>query len=124
VRATSEPVDSTSRLRPIARVFLKLGLVGFGGPAAHIAMMEEEVVRRRGWLSRERFLDLVGATNLIPGPNSTELAIHVGHERAGWRGLLLAGACFIAPAFVIVLACAWAYVRFGALPVGGVSCME
>jgi len=82
-------------------------------------MMEGEVVRRRGWLSRERFLDLLGATNLIPGPNSTELAIHVGHERAGWRGLLLAGTCFIAPAFVIVLACAWAYVSFGALPVTG-----
>jgi chromate transporter len=100
----------------LARVFLKLGLVGFGGPAAHIAMMEEEVVRRRGWLSRERFLDLVGATNLIPGPNSTEMAIHVGHLRAGWAGLVVAGACFIAPAFLIVLGCAWAYVRFGALP--------
>lgn len=110
---------SSSRLGEVAWVFLKLGLVGFGGPAAHIAMMEGEVVRRRGWLSRERFLDLLGATNLIPGPNSTELAIHLGHERAGWRGLLLAGTCFIAPAFAIVLACAWAYVRFGALPVAG-----
>ena len=77
-------------------MFLKLGLVGFGGPAAHIAMMEDEVVRRRGWLSRERFLDLLGATNLIPGPNSTEMAIHVGQLRAGWAGLVVAGVCFIA----------------------------
>jgi chromate transporter len=95
-------------LLELARLFLKLGTLGFGGPAAHIAMMEDEVVRRRGWLSRERFLDLVGATNLIPGPNSTEMAIHVGNERAGWRGLIVAGASFIAPAFLIVLACAWA----------------
>jgi chromate transporter len=101
----------------LARVFLKLGTLGFGGPAAHVAMMEDEVVRRRGWLSRERFLDLVGATNLIPGPNSTEMAIHVGHERAGGRGLVVAGTCFIAPAFLIVLACAWAYTRYGTLPV-------
>ena len=103
-------------LLELGRLFLKLGTLGFGGPAAHIAMMEDEVVRRRGWLSRERFLDLVGATNLIPGPNSTEMAIHVGHERAGWRGLVVAGVCFIAPAFLIVLACAWAYTRYGALP--------
>jgi chromate transporter len=103
-------------LLDLARVFLKLGTLGFGGPAAHVAMMEDEVVRRRGWLSRERFLDLLGATNLIPGPNSTEMAIHVGNERAGWRGLLVAGACFIAPAFLIVLACAWAYTRYGTLP--------
>jgi chromate transporter len=100
----------------LARLFLKLGTLGFGGPAAHIAMMEDEVVRRRGWLSRERFLDLLGATNLIPGPNSTEMAIHVGHERAGWRGLVVAGVSFIAPAFLIVLACAWAYTRYGTLP--------
>jgi chromate transporter len=105
-----------ARLIDVAGLFLKLGLVGFGGPAAHVAMMEDEVVRRRRWLSRERFLDLVGATNLIPGPNSTELAIHLGHQRAGWPGLVVAGACFIAPAFGVVLACAWAYVRFGALP--------
>jgi chromate transporter len=103
-------------LLELARLFLKLGTLGFGGPAAHIAMMEDEVVRRRGWLTRERFLDLVGATNLIPGPNSTEMAIHVGNERAGWRGLIVAGTCFIAPAFVIVLACAWAYTRYGTLP--------
>jgi chromate transporter len=103
-------------LPELARLFLKLGTLGFGGPAAHIALMEDEVVRRRGWLSRERFLDLVGATNLIPGPNSTEMAIHVGNERAGWRGLIVAGVCFIAPAFGIVLACAWAYTRYGTLP--------
>ena len=103
-------------LLELARLFLKLGTLGFGGPAAHIAMMEDEVVRRRGWLSRERFLDLVGATNLIPGPNSTEMAIHVGNERAGWRGLIVAGVCFIAPAFLVVLACAWAYTRYGTLP--------
>ena len=110
-------VDQGATLREIAWVFLKLGLLGFGGPAAHIAMMEGEVVRRRGWLSREQFLDHLGATNLIPGPNSTEMAIHIGRARAGWRGLLVAGTSFIAPAFVIVLACAWVYVRFGARPV-------
>src|SRR5215831_906294 len=79
-------------------------------------MMEDEVVRRRGWLERERFLDLLGATNLIPGPNSTELAIHIGHARGGWPGLVVAGACFILPAVVIVCAIAWVYVRYGALP--------
>jgi len=105
-----------SDLADLARLFLKLGTVGFGGPAAHIALMEDEVVRRRGWLSRERFLDLLGATNLIPGPNSTEMAIHVGHERAGPRGLVVAGVAFILPAFLIVLACAWAYSRYGTLP--------
>ena len=103
-------------LGELAQLFLKLGTLGFGGPAAHIAMMEDEVVRRRGWLSRERFLDLVGATNLIPGPNSTEMAIHIGNERAGWRGLIVAGVCFIAPAVLVVLACAWAYTRYGTLP--------
>ena len=103
-------------LSELARLFLKLGSLGFGGPAAHIALMEDEVVRRRGWMTRERFLDLLGATNLIPGPNSTEMAIHVGHERAGWRGLLVAGTCFILPAFAIVVACAWAYTRYGTLP--------
>jgi chromate transporter len=95
---------------------LKLGTIAFGGPVAHIAMMDDEVVRRRGWLTRERFLDLLGATNLIPGPNSTEMAIHIGLLRAGWRGLIVAGSCFILPAVVIVLALAWAYVRFGSLP--------
>jgi chromate transporter len=103
-------------LLELAWVFLKLGTIAFGGPAAHIAMMEEEVVRRRRWLSREAFLDYLGATNLIPGPNSTELAIHVGHARAGWPGLLVAGTCFIIPAALMVGAIAAAYVRFGALP--------
>jgi chromate transporter len=105
-----------SSLRELAGLFLKLGVIGFGGPAAHIAMMEDEVVRRRGWLTREQFLDYLGATNLIPGPNSTELAIHIGHARAGWPGLLVAGTCFILPAALIVTAVAWAYVRFGTLP--------
>jgi len=106
-------------LGEVATLFLKLGAIGFGGPAAHIAMMEDEVVARRGWITRDRFLDLLGATNLIPGPNSTELAIHIGHARAGWRGLVVAGVSFIAPAVVIVTAIAWAYVRFGALPAVG-----
>src|ERR1700750_1274028 len=103
--------DRTS-LKELASLFLRLGLTAFGGPAAHIAMMEDEVVARRHWLTRDEFLDLLGATNLIPGPNSTELAIHIGHRRAGWPGLLVAGTCFIVPAVVIVLAIAWAYVRF------------
>jgi chromate transporter len=107
-------------LGQLAALFLKLGTIAFGGPAAHVAMMEDEVVRRRGWLTRERFLDYLGATNLIPGPNSTELAIHIGYARAGWPGLLVAGACFILPATLLVGAIAWGYVRFGALPaVGG-----
>ena len=110
------PAPVTAPLRDVASLFLKLGTTAFGGPAAHIAMMEEEVVRRRRWMTHERFLDYLGATNLIPGPNSTELAIHVGHAVAGWSGLLVAGVCFITPAAAIVLAIAWAYVRFGALP--------
>src|SRR3990170_7164398 len=97
------------RLAELARLFLKLGFIGFGGPAAHIAMMEEEVVARRRWLSREHFLDLLGATNLIPGPNSTEMAIHVGMVRAGLCGLIVAGLCFILPATAITLGFAWAY---------------
>jgi chromate transporter len=103
-------------LRQLARVFLKLGVIAFGGPAAHIAMMEDEVVRRRRWLPRDEFLDLLGATNLIPGPNSTELAIHIGHRKAGWTGLLVAGSCFILPAALSVTALAWAYLRYGSLP--------
>jgi chromate transporter len=110
------PPSEPTPLRELAQVFLKLGTIAFGGPAAHIAMMEDELVRRRGWLTREAFLDYLGATNLIPGPNSTELAIHIGHARAGWPGLLVAGACFILPATLIVGAMAWAYVRFGRLP--------
>jgi len=105
-----------SRLLELAGLFLRLGTTAFGGPAAHIAMMEDEVVRRLQWLTREEFLDLLGATNLIPGPNSTELAIHIGHHRAGWAGLLVAGSCFILPATLIVGVIAWAYVRFGSLP--------
>ncbi len=100
----------------MAWVFLKLGAIAFGGPAAHIAMMEDEVVCRRRWLSRDEFLDLLGAANLIPGPNSTELAIHIGRRMAGWPGLLVAGSCFIIPAALIVTALAWAYVRYGSLP--------
>lgn len=105
----------TNTLAELARVFLTLGTTSFGGPAAHIAMMEEEIVARRRWITREQFLDYVGATNLIPGPNSTELAIHIGHVRAGWPGLIVAGVAFIFPAAAIVLCLAWAYVRFGAL---------
>jgi chromate transporter len=104
------------RLREVLLVFLKLGAVGFGGPAAHVAMMEDEVVRRRRWVSREHFLDLLGATNLIPGPNSTEMAIHLGYVRAGWPGLMAAGVGFIAPAMLIVLGLAAAYRRYGELP--------
>lgn len=103
-------------LRAIAALFLRLGATSFGGPAAHVAMMEDEVVQRRRWLSREEFLDLLGVSQMIPGPNSTELAMHVGYSRAGWPGLLVAGACFILPAMAIVWALAWAYVRFGTLP--------
>lgn len=104
------------RLGEQAVLFLKLGTIGFGGPAAHIAMMEEEVVQRRKWITRQHFLDLVGATNFIPGPNSTEMAIHIGYLRAGWLGLVTAGVCFILPAVLIVAAFAWAYVTFGSLP--------
>lgn len=103
-------------LGEIARLFLKLGFVAFGGPAAHIAMLEDEVVTRRGWMTRQHFLDLVGATNLIPGPNSTEMTMHVGYERAGWPGLFTAGACFIGPAVLLTGLAAWAYVSFGTLP--------
>jgi chromate transporter len=106
----------SAALREIAVSFLRLGTTAFGGPAAHIAMMEEEFVRRRGWLSREEFLDMLGATNLIPGPNSTEMAVHIGHQRGGWKGLVVGGVCFIIPAMLIVMAAAWAYVRFGSLP--------
>ena len=105
--------DKRRRLAEIALVFLKLGLVAFGGPAAHIAMMDEELIQKRKWLSREMFLDFMGATNLIPGPNSTELAIHLGFHRGGPLGLLLAGVCFILPAFVSVLIFALLYVRHG-----------
>jgi chromate transporter len=108
--------DPQGSVAEVAGVFLKLGTIAFEGPAAHIAMMRQELVRRRRWVSDARFLDLVGATNLIPGPNSTELAIHLGYDRARWRGLLAAGVCFILPASVIVLGLAWAYVRYGQTP--------
>ncbi|HLJ68635.1 MAG TPA: chromate efflux transporter [Chloroflexota bacterium] len=103
-------------LREVAAVFLKLGVIGFGGPAAHIALMRDEVVRRRRWLAEQQFLDLLGASALIPGPSSTELGMFLGYARAGRRGLLLAGACFITPAMLMVLALAWAYVRYGTTP--------
>ena len=103
-------------LAELAGLFLKLGTIGFGGPAAHIAMQRDEVVGRRGWLTEQEFLDLLGATNFIPGPNSTEMAIHIGYRRAGWPGLLVAGICFITPAALIVLALAWLYVGYGQTP--------
>ena len=109
-------IPKARTLAELALLFIKLGTTAFGGPAAHIAMMEEEVVRRRKWLTEQEFLDLLGATNLIPGPNSTEMAIHIGHRRAGWAGLLVAGACFITPAMLIVLGCAWGYTQYGSLP--------
>ena len=96
--------------------FLRLGTIAFGGPVAHIALMREELVRRKGWVTDERFLDLMGATNLIPGPNSTELAIHLGWDRARWRGLVAAGVCFILPAALMVAGLAWAYVEYGDTP--------
>ncbi len=103
-------------LAEVIGLFLKMGFTAFGGPAAHIGIMHDEVVRRRKWLSEEQFLDLLGATNLIPGPNSTEMVIHIGYLRAGWPGLIAAGACFIVPAMTITMALAWAYVRYGATP--------
>ncbi|RDC57827.1 chromate transporter [Pedobacter chinensis] len=103
-------------LKDLAKLFFKLGCIGFGGPAVHIAMMEDEVVRKRKWFSSEYFLDMVSATNLIPGPNSTEMTMHIGHERAGWRGLLVAGLCFIFPAVMITAVFAWAHQQYGKLP--------
>lgn len=118
--ASAEPLApgrATSRqLLELAAVFLRLGATAFGGPAAHVGMMEQEFVRRRRWVSEEQFLDMLGAVNLIPGPNSTEMAIYIGYRRAGFAGLLVSGACFIVPAMAMVLAIAWAYVRFGSLP--------
>jgi chromate transporter len=111
-----DPARPQSSLLELARVFLKLGAIGFGGPAAHIALMETELVGRRGWLTRDQFLDLVGAVNLIPGPNSTEVAIHVGRVRGGLPGLIVSGTAFIVPAFAVVTAIAWVYQRVGTLP--------
>jgi len=105
-------------LRELATLFLRLGVTAFGGPAAHTAAMEAEVVRRRGWLTPTAFLDLVSATQLVPGPNSTELAMHIGFARARWTGLLVAGTAFIVPAALLTLGVAWAYARYGFLPRG------
>ncbi len=103
-------------LNDIARLFFKLGIIGFGGPAAHIAMMQNEVVEKRKWLTEQHFLDLIGATNLIPGPNSTEMAIHIGREKGGFKGLIIAGLCFILPAVCITGIFAYLYKHYGQLP--------
>ena len=108
--------DGREGLWEIAKEFLRLGFVAFGGPPVHLAMMEERFVRRKRWLSRERFVDLLGAVNLLPGPSSTELAIYLGELRGGFPGLLLAGACFIFPAALMVAGLAWAYQKYGRLP--------
>jgi chromate transporter len=113
---TSVGTESSASLKELALIFLRLGTTAFGGPAAHIALMEDEFVRRHRWITREKFLDLLGAANLIPGPSSTEMAIYIGYQRAGGWGLFLAGACFILPAMLLVSSIAWAYVRFGHLP--------
>ncbi len=110
------PEQKNQRLYELAAVFFRLGTVAFGGPAAHIAMMDDEVVKRRQWMSRENLLDLIGVTNLLPGPNSTELAIHIGYERAGWAGLFVAGASFILPALGLVWLLAAVYVRYQTVP--------
>jgi chromate transporter len=109
-------VENKATTKDIATLFLKLGIIGFGGPAAHIAMMQDEVVVKRKWLTEQHFLDLIGATNLIPGPNSTEMAIHIGHEKGGWKGLMVAGLCFILPAVFITGFFAWLYKQYGQLP--------
>jgi chromate transporter len=103
-------------LADIAKLFLKLGVIGFGGPAVHIALMQEEVVKKKGWMTQQHFLDLVGATNLIPGPNSTEMTMHIGHEKGGWKGLVVAGCCFIVPAVIITGVFAFLYQQYGQLP--------
>src|SRR5258708_20705696 len=110
------PRERARRLNEVAGLFLRLGFTAFGGPAAHIAMMREEVVRQRGWISDERFVDLLGITNLIPGPSSTEMAIYLGYLRAGWPGLLIGGIFFIGPAMLIFLPLARPYVSSGSLP--------
>lgn len=109
-------VTNRSSLSEVAKLFLKLGIIGFGGPAVHIALMQQEVVKKRAWMTEEHFLDLVGATNLIPGPNSTEMTMHIGHEQGGWRGLIVAGCCFIIPAVIITAFFAWLYQQYGQLP--------
>lgn len=109
-------MDQKIQIKEIARLFFKLGVIGFGGPAAHIAMMQREVVAKRQWMSDQQFLDLLGATNLIPGPNSTELAIHIGYDKGGWKGLLVAGLCFIFPAVLITGIFAYFYQKYGQIP--------
>lgn len=109
-------MSQKNELTEIAKLFFKLGCISFGGPAAHIAMMEDEVVTKRKWMTQEHFLDLIGATNLIPGPNSTEMTMHCGYERGGWKGLFVAGLCFIFPAVVITSIFAWLYLQYGQLP--------
>lgn len=109
-------MEHRKNLKEVALLFFKLGTIAFGGPAAHIAMMEDEVVKKRKWMTHQHFLDLVGATNLIPGPNSTEMTMHCGHERAGWKGLIVAGICFVFPAVVITMVLAWLYQQYGQLP--------
>ncbi len=109
-------MDTNNKLNEIAMVFFKMGSIAFGGPAAHIAMMEDEIVKKRKWITSEHFLDLMGATNLIPGPNSTEMTMHCGHERAGWKGLFVAGICFVFPAVIMTMVLAWAYQKYGQLP--------
>ncbi|HLV85661.1 MAG TPA: chromate efflux transporter [Candidatus Sulfotelmatobacter sp.] len=116
LQASPPATAISSRLGELAVLFLRLGAISFGGPAAHIALIEAEFVKKRQWIARQQFLDMVGAANLIPGPTSTEVAINVGFARAGWAGLCVAGACFILPAAVITGAFAWAYVRFGSFP--------
>lgn len=109
-------MENKADIKDIAKLFLKLGVIGFGGPAAHIAMMQDEVVTKKKWLTEQKFLDLIGATNLIPGPNSTEMAIHIGHEKGGWKGLIIAGLCFILPAVFITGIFAYLYKQYGQLP--------
>jgi len=114
----AQPLDISrrSRLIEVAALFLRLGVTAFGGPAAHIAIMRDEVVKKRKWINEQEFLDLLGAANLIPGPTSTEMAIYLGYRRVGWIGLVLAGFCFVLPAMLIVLALSWAYIRYGTTP--------
>jgi chromate transporter len=117
----ADPSSERVSLPALAAAFLKLGTIAFGGPAAHIALMEEEFVRRRQWLTQQEFLDRLGAANLIPGPSSTEMAIYIGYTKRGWPGLIVAGCCFIIPAAILVSAIAATYVRYGSMPrVGGV----
>ncbi len=104
-------ISRRSRLIEVAALFLRLGFTAFGGPAAHIAIMRDEVVKKRKWVTEQEFLDLFGAANMIPGPTSTEMAIYLGYRRVGWMGLVLAGVCFILPAMLIVMILSWAYIR-------------